>query len=437
MKRKLDLKKATEIKAKLAEGELSQLEIAQLFNISRSVISDIATGRSWKEAPGLVPPKRAGGQLKLSSKYNPTDERVLELSAEITHLRDERNVLQRQVKAMSKSHGLFKAITKEIEKVVVPLEPLPKLPVIRGGGKEKAIEEHLVMHLSDGHHDQIVKPSDCGGLERYDFKISARRAEQYVDTVLKWTQQTLATHFLFPSLTVLAYGDHTSGEIHGHVNRSYFKNMFKNSFAIGELHALMYRDLAPYFKTVNVVYVAGNHGRRSIKKDYNGAQDNWDYLVAKTAEQHCSDLDNVNFIIPDSWSINIDIAGIGFSIFHGDDIRSALGVPWYGMERRQNRLTALTSLLGANRVRYVCCGHFHRPASLGQLDGELLINGPWVGTDAFAYNAMGAYTEPTQLLHGVSNKYGVTWRLPVKLKTEEEHLGPQRYKIPLMNEVGL
>jgi len=432
---KLDIQKATEIKVRLAAGA-TQRQVAAEFNVSRSVVSDIATGRIWKQAPGKVPPKRAGGQSNQPVQYDPTDARLLELSSEIHHLRDERSSLQKQVKVMSKSHGLFTAVAKEMERIVRPLSPLPSLPVPRGPVRDRQIEEHLVMHISDGHHDQIVKPSDCGGLERYDFRVSMRRAETYVDTVLKWSQQTLNPQFYFPSLTVLAYGDHTSGEIHGHMHRSYFRNMFKNSSAIGQLHALMYRDLAPYFETVNVVYVPGNHGRRSIKKDYHGAHDNWDYLVADTAKQYCRDIKNINFVIPDSWSINLDINGVGFSIFHGDDVRSQLGVPWYGMERRQNRITALTALQGQNRIRYFCCGHFHRPASLGQFDGELLMNGPWVATDAYAFNAFGGYTEPTQLLHGVGKKYGVTWRLPVKLKTDDEHLGPQRYQLDLMREVG-
>jgi hypothetical protein len=434
---KLNLKQATAIKTQLAEGA-TQKTVAAQYGVSRSVVSDIATGRIWKDAPGSVPVKRAGGQPNKGTKYDPTDGRILEMGAEINHLRDERSTLQKQVKAMSKSHGLFKAITNEMEDLIKPFPSLPTtLPVVRGEINERQIEEHLVMHISDGHHDQIVKPADCGGLERYDFRISMRRAEQYVDTMLKWTQQTLAPQFYFPSLTVLAYGDHTSGEIHGHMHRSYFRNMFKNSSAIGQLHALMYRDLAPYFETVNVVYVPGNHGRRSIKKDYHGAHDNWDYLVADTARQYCVDLPNVNFVIPNAWSINLNINNVGFSIFHGDDIRSNLGVPWYGMERRQNRITALTSMQGDTRIRYYCCGHFHRSASMSQLDGEVLMNGPWVASDAYAFNAFGGFSEPTQLVHGVSAKYGVTWRLPVKLRSEKEHLGPKRYKIALMNDIGM
>jgi UDP-2,3-diacylglucosamine pyrophosphatase LpxH len=317
------------------------------------------------------------------------------------------------------------------------MEALPKVvPVDPRPPKDQQIEEHLVMHISDGHHDQIVKPSECGGLERYNFPISMRRGEHYVDTLLKWSQHTLAPQFHFPTLTVLAYGDHTSGEIHGAAQRSYFRNQFKNSFAIGQLHALMYRDLAPYFETVNVVYVPGNHGRRSMKKDYHGAHDNWDYMVAETARLHCRDIKNINFVIPDTFTININIHGVGFCVFHGDDIRSNLGIPWYGMERRQRRIMALSSMQGETRIRYYCCGHFHRPASMNELDGEMLMNGAWVASDAYAYNSFGGYTEPSQLIHGVNSKYGITWRMPVKLKTDNEQDGPQRYKIDMMEDVG-
>jgi hypothetical protein len=433
---KLNAQKVSEIKDLLLEGK-TQPEIAKLYGVSRSLVSDIATGRAWTRVPGETPHKKSGGQHKPVATYDPTDERVMMLESEIAHLQDERNIMRRQVKAMTKTHGLFRTISEEMQRIVVPMTALPPVPpVAREIIRERQIEEHLVMHLSDGHHDQVVKPSDCGGLERYNFPISMRRGEQYVDTVLKWTQQTLAPQFYFPSLTVLAYGDHTSGEIHNHTQRSYFRNMFKNTFAIGQLHALMYRDLAPYFETVNVVYVPGNHGRRSIKKDYHGAHDNWDYMVAEIARLHCKDIANINFVIPDTYTINLEINGVGFCVFHGDDIRSNMGIPWYGMERRQRRIMALTSVQGGTRIRYYCCGHFHRPASMNELDGEMLINGAWVASDAYAYNSFGGYTEPSQLIHGVNPKYGITWRMPVKMRADDEHNGPHRYKIDLMEEVG-
>lgn len=434
---KLTIEQVKQIKVDLAEDKLTQPEIAKKYGVSRSLISNIATGRAYKQVKGpSAPPKTGRGQRKKKPEYDPSDGRILELEAEVTHLRDERNHARRKLQAAAKAQGLFKAIVSEMDERIKPFKALPKARQAYKGSKERAVTEHLVMHLSDGHHDQIVTPEECGGLECHDFSVSACRAENYIDTTLKWTQETLAPAFYFPELTVLAYGDHTSGEIHGHVNRSYFRNQFKNSLAIGQLHSLMFRDLAPYFDAVNIVYVPGNHGRRSRKKDYHGAHDNWDYLIAKTAELYCQDLDNVYFTIPDAYSINLDINGVGFCIFHGDDIRSQLGIPWYGLERRQRRIMALNRVQGGPPIKYYCCGHFHRLGSNTEVDGELLMNGPWVATDAYAYNALSAYSEPVQLLHGVSSGRGVTWRLPVKLRTEQERHGPKRYCIDLLDEVG-
>lgn len=409
------------IKTDLSRKALTQKEIGAKYGVSRSIVSDIATGRVHKEVVDIEPID--------------DEARMLKMQGEIIHLREERNEYRRQLKFAAKTQGLFTSVVDEMNYRV---KPFKSLPAARPEFKPSSdtINEHLVMHLSDGHHDQVITSSDTGGLEIYDFPISVCRAEHYVDTVLKWTQQTLAPQYYFPTLNILAYGDHTSGEIHGHTTRSYFKNAFKNSLAIGQLHALMYRDLAPYFDQVNIVYVPGNHGRRSKKKDYHGAHDNWDYLIAKTAELYCADISNVSFAIPNSFSANVDIGGVGFNIFHGDGIISSLGIPWYGLEKRRYKVISLNTVQKGTPIRYHCCGHFHRPGSTTELNGEMIINGAWPATDAFAFNALQGYTEPSQLLHGVNKKYGITWRFPVKLRCPYEHKGPKRYKIDMMDEVA-
>jgi len=426
---KLNKNKVAAIKQDIVDG-VTQPKIAKKHNVSRSIISDIATERAWKHVPwpdGEAPRKKSGGQHKAKPEYDPNNERIQELEAEVEHLVAERNHARKSAKATAKEHGLFKAIVKELDGRV---RPFTALPVFRPPSLTKAaIQEDLVMHLSDGHHDQIVTPEECGGFEEHNFPISCRRAENYVDTVIDWTQGTLAPKFQFNSLNVFAYGDHTGGEIHDHVNRSAFGNQFKNCFAIGQLHALMYRDLAPYFPQINVVYLAGNHGRRSPKKDFHGAHNNWDYLVAEIARMYCRDIPNINFVIPNAFSINLDINGVGFNLSHGDDVRGNMGIPFYGMVRRQKGLIALGAAQGGPRIRYFCMGHHHVSASLADVDGEMIVNGAWVGTDSYAYNSFSGYREPSQWIHGVHPKHGITWRLNVHLRTPDEKRGPQRYRI--------
>lgn len=426
---KLSTRNVARIKADIATGEYTQPELAEHYGVSRSLISDIATNRAWKKIPWpdeTGAKKQPGGQHNKIPQHDPTDERIKQLEAEVAHLTDERNFHKRAAKAHMKESGLYQAAVDVVAEKCVPFKPLPRATRIRKSG---VIEEDLVLHLSDGHHDSIVDPVECGGLETYNFPISCARAEHLVDTSLKWTQETLS-NFRFKNLWILATGDHTSGEIHGNEKRSYFKNQFRNTLAIGQLHALMFRDFAPHFESVNCVYVPGNHGRRTVKKDHHGAWENWDYLVAETAKLHCQDHDNINFLIPNAFSINLDINGVGFNISHGDDVRSSLGIPFYGMVRRQKAMMALNSVMQI-RVQYFCMGHHHTCSSLADLDGELLVNGAWLATDAFSFNSFSGFREPTQLLHGVNPTHGVTWRMPVKLRHETEKDGPQRYLIEL------
>lgn len=424
------------VKDDLIADELTQAAIAKKRRVSRSLVSDIATGRvhrdkAWPYRSGPI--KRSGGQYKKVDQADPTNRRILELEGEVLHLTEERNRERQRARASVKTQGLIRAIVEEMEQRIKPFSRLPSARrALRRRGR---IEEHVVMHVSDGHHDQVITSDETGGLEQYDFNISCARAERYVDKVIDWCHGTLEGSFRFTTLWVPAYGDHTSGEIHNHGPRSYYRNQFKNCLAIGQLHALMYRDLAAHFDRVNVIYISGNHGRRTAQKDYAGAQDNFDYLIGEVARLHCRDLANVSFLLPNSWSINLDINGVGFHFCHGDDVPGNSGVPFYGMTRKQKGLIALNSLSGRH-VRYFCMGHHHTLSSLSDIDGELIANGAWPATDAYSLNRFSGYREPMQLLHGVNPRYGITWRMHVKLKHPAELTGPRRYKIDGGRDVG-
>lgn len=430
--------KIAAIKADLVETKgREQSRIAKKNKVSRSLVSDIFTGRLHTDVPwpdGYEPvPNKKGGQFNPAEEHDATNERVLELESELIHLKDERNRVQAKYKASAKTTGLFKSIIREMDARVKPFRALPS--AYKPPRNKDIIKEHMVLHLSDGHHDQVIRPEECGGLEDYNFPVSCARAERLVDTVNEWAVDTMP-RFNFTDLWILAYGDHTSGEIHGHTARSYFRNQFKNCYAIGQLHGLMIRDLAPNFGAIHVVYLPGNHGRRTVKKDHHGAHDNWDYLVAELARMHCADLTNVDFTIPDAWSINLDINGVGFNLCHGDDVRGNGGVPFYGMLRRQKGLIALNSLQCGIPIRYFCMGHHHVAATLADVKGELVVNGAWAGTDAYSFNSFSGYREPSQWLHGVNPNHGITWRMNVKLKHDAEKNGPKRYKIDGGRDVG-
>lgn len=356
----------------------------------------------------------------------------LEYQGKIATLQSELRQLKKDLKLAQHQHGMFRALVDEMETMIVPMEPPEKWTDTRS--KKGAIEEHLVMHLSDEHADEIVLPHQVGDLEKFDFGVALCRAETYIDTMLKWTQKTLTNH-RFPVLHILAYGDHTSGEIHGAVTRSHYRNMFRNAIAIGQMHGQMIHDLAGFFQKICVYYVPGNHGRRSIRKDFHGAWDNWDYLVAEVARMYCGQMTHVDFAIPDAFSMNIDINNWGFAIEHGDGVKSWMGIPWYGLERKTRRLVSLHNSMG-KQISYFVFGHFHSMSTNADLRGEMIINGAWPATNPYGYNEFSGYREPMQLIHGVHADRGISWRLPIKLKDDaREETGPSRYRIDLAEEI--
>lgn len=407
------------IKKDLDKSNFSYNKIAERHGTSVSYVSRVAKGL----AKPLIKEKKPD-----CPEADPTDTKVLELEAKIVAVTDDRNRLAAAYKASQRKNSIFEAVADEMRELIKPIKPLPDAPVKRKiHGK---IQESVVLHLSDEHADSIVLPHQVSGLERYNFGIALRRAEQLVDTTIHFTQNTLS-NYNFGTLWVFASGDHISGEIHNAVDHSEYRNMFKNSLGVGQMHALMLRDLAAHFSEVKIIYTSGNHGRRSAKKDYHNPHDNWDYLVAKIAELHCKDLKNVEFLIPDSFSANIEIEGHGFCISHGDDIRAWNGIPWYGIERKTRRWMSLNAAV-QRQVKYYCFGHFHNHATQASLGGETIINGSWIATDPYAVNAITAYSEPSQWLHGVHVGVGISWRLNIKLRTSREHLGPNRYSVALV-----
>jgi hypothetical protein len=355
------------------------------------------------------------------------EKKLLRIESQLQAEKAEKQRLLRQVKELRSKSVLFDAIVDQLDDHIPPVKPLPgaRAPLIKRGLKNPKKVEHLVAHLSDMHADEIVLPSQTNGIEDYDFQIACLRAEKYVEEILE-TVADMSTYY-FPVLWLLSYGDQSSGEIHGNIAQSYFQNQLDNCLNIGKLQSLMIRDLAPYFEKINVVCLPGNHGRRSKRKDFHNPRDSWDYLISRVAELNLKDHGNVKFIIPDAYSINLEINKQIFNIQHGDGIKSWNSIPFYGVERKTRRLQAL------HREIPISCfvmGHFHQASDIPSgRRSRVLINGPWAETSHYAYDELGEASEPHQWLHGCHEKRAITWQKKISLKTpgERSRVSGSRY----------
>jgi hypothetical protein len=196
--------------------------------------------------------------------------------------------------------------------------------------------------------------------------------------------------------------------------------------AIGQLFALMYRDLSQYFECVEIITISGNHGRITEKVELNhAAHENYDYLTQKIAQVYCKEMENVKFIFPNAFSTMVDIQGHIFHCSHGHTAKSS-SAAW---NRGKKFATNLGDLHGG-KIGYFVQGHYHTAGDIALSPSSTLIaNGAWLGTDQFAYQNLLVAGDPMQMLFGVHKKWGATWRLPIKIRSQGEGAGPTRYRI--------
>jgi hypothetical protein len=375
-------------------------------------------------APPKAPPTRTP-TLTTRSEFSGGNSQVDDLQAALEWQRQQIAELTRELRHRRARSGLIASVVERLPDLVTPISPAPLVKINKDA--DHTVDEDLVVHCSDSHADQVVESSRVNGHETYNLAVAFARGERFMDTTIKFTQETLS-NYRFKRCYVLAYGDHVNGEIHNGVHTSSFSNTIANTLAVGQLHAQMWRDLSAYFNEVVVLYLNGNHGRRAPKKDYANPLDNWDYLVAETARQYTRDSANIQYLIPNSFTAIMNIRGYNFHIQHGDDIASWAGIPWYGIERDSTRVQAMHAF-ESQAIHYNVMGHFHQLGTAQRGRGELILNGSWKRTDDYTMNRFKSIAHPQQIIHGVHDDHGVTWRLPVRLDYDGDVQGPKRYKL--------
>lgn len=417
----MDSSDVKKIKELLLENKLTQKEIGELFGVSRGAISNIATNRAYRDVePRLQAVKIPGGQ----PKHLNIETQNVALVGQIENLRQERNLLKRQLRAASKRVAVVDGIVEELGPIVKPLKPASPFYVRRS--ELQTIEETMVLLLSDNHCDQVVRPEEVDGLENHNFPISARRHEVLVEEIIKWKERALI-NFHFKRLHVFGLGDYTSGSIHDHEKKSYYGCQFTNDLAIAQVFAQMFRELAAHFEEVIVDTIIGNHGRLTdqYEFDHQAVQNNHDTLIMKIVEVYCKDIPNIKFRFPMGLSTIVNVEGFNFFLHHGHGKKGGSEV-WSQAKKKAGTIVPLHR--GA--INYFCSGHYHSQGEAPASGGcRMIANGSFLDCDPYSYQSLDEASSATQLLFGVHKNNGVTWRLPIQVRKPDEGLGPKRYEI--------
>ena len=171
---------------------------------------------------------------------------------------------------------------------------------------------------------------------------------------------------------------------------------------------------------------------------------NWDYIVYKFLEEGLANQGGINFNCPRSPFDVAIIKNNKFLICHGDQIRSYMGIPYYGMVRAESKLRSMIekiknidglweemekegvdtndpkamlkfALLYAKSFDYMVMGHFHQ---MGEMEtnsgGRIILNSSFAGGDDYSINSLLSASTAAQKFFGVHVE-GKSWGYDIEL----------------------
>ena len=384
------------IKAELKLGNKSKAQLGREYGVSRAAIYAISVGNTHKDI----------GTPNFATESTDSDELEI-LRDKLAHAKHQLSRNKTLVRRGRRVDGLFEEMRETLEASITPIKTrnYRKQPSGESNGGE------MVLVLSDGHHDSVVTPEEVGGIESHDFAEACRRAASLTEQVKRFGIETNCD-----SLTIASLGDATCGEIHDAVKYSETGEVIKNCLAIAELYAKMLVELTQNFEHIRYIGLVGNHGRRTMSKEFEGPQNNFDYLIHSMVQIHLKNFENITFDIPNAFAATIQIQGHNFHLAHGDDVRGTGGNPFKSFLQQRRNLQALHNVTGEKALDYHVIGHHHVAGSMQDTTGELIVNGAWLGTDQYSHNTFNGYREPTQIVFSVTKADGIDMRRHLKIR---------------------
>ena len=288
-----------------------------------------------------------------------SDEEQFSQDSDVLRLTDENARLKRLYKMATRDTSHTEAIEKAIHEYVktAPVVRAPK-PVHTNGDTEV---ETGVLLLGDIHVGEVVDEGETGGIAVYDTDIARRRLMYTVETAVKMAKEHLRGGYLVKDIEVFGLGDFVSGIIHKELEVTNEQGIVEQVMVAAEMLSEALLLLCQHFETVVFTGVVGNHGRVEMHKYFKmKARNNYDRLVYLIVEKMLANQPNLTMNIPVSfWTIR-QVGGLRFLIMHGDQVKSWMGFPFYGLNRGYMKMRSLLEGYGSGFDTMIC-GHFHTP----------------------------------------------------------------------------
>lgn len=286
-------------------------------------------------------------------------------------------------------------------------------------GRSKAGRGRAVVTsiLSDLHLDEVVRPDEMGGVNKYDRRIAEQRLGRWVEKVT-----TLPFEYMggvdYDGAALFLAGDLLSGDIHEELRKTNAGTIAEGiAYWIDPLSAAV-KALADTYGKVTVDVVAGNHGRNPLNRRSPAkgrARDNFDTLIGWLIARDFADDKRVEVHVELSTDAHRTIYDTRYLVNHGDSAKGGSGIagalsPLMLFNARKGKVTSATD----RSYDLMVLGHWHQ---LMLLPGKgLIVNGSLKGYDEYAATMSFDYEPPQQGLWLTTPEHGVTLTMPIKVQ---------------------
>lgn len=273
-------------------------------------------------------------------------------------------------------------------------------------------EQELVLLFSDCQIGEKIQRKETGYLE-YNIDVFERRLEKLYTSVLNITERHRKDCGI-DNLNVFMLGDIVEGrQIYKGQSSRVTTDVVEQMFRGQELIAGFLRSLSRYYDNIKVSCVCGNHGRVG-KKNEELTHVNWDYVIYRNLQEILRNIGNIRIDVDKKWWKIVNVQGWKFYLEHGDRIKKFWQIPWYGIERADNRVLKMMRALNQD-YDYFVIGHHHVPFECDANRGERICNGTFSSGNPYAMRDLKVMARPTQKLFGVHREVGITFRYNVRL----------------------
>jgi hypothetical protein len=320
-------------------------------------------------------------------------------------LKRKNTILNNQNEELKKRQAFLNGINIEeldsLEKFTI--NPLYKV-------KDEAI---AISVLSDVHTEEPVVKSVVSGLNEYNLQIAEERVTRYFKRLLYMINQARKAGYVIDHLVMAWLGDFITGYIHEELEEANNLTPVQASLLIQSwlIKGVIFLSENAKLKRIVIPCTPGNHGRTTKKKRYTtGYKNSYEWLMynnIKNLFDKIGGYENVEFIIPESEFIYMNLFGYVNKFSHGDHFKYQGGIG--GIEIPLKKWILRENTVIKTDMSWIA--HWHQYIILN----KVRVNGALIGYNSYA-RAFGFEPEPPKMqFQLLDKKRGFTLNNPIIL----------------------